>query len=625
MPDALAAGLTQGAVAAACLHACFLVASTHLRAGRVPLEVWAWLAWCSAQGVLFLVAPGVPATHAGHVLGALAVPGAALAHLASHECGRDARRRGRDFLGRLPFVVVAVLGACSAFAYLAWAAPHAGGVDFFYYVLWARDRVLGDLQGTDALYLYSPGVYVFWGWVWRLVGQDLGANQGVIVALLVVTAGASAAVVWRATRSGAAAILSGFLAFAVLSRLDGLEGVTEPLVLVAVLLGLAAWAGGTGPSSRWRTGALILALAIGIYLKQQGVLILAGWLGVVALETLVSPEARRSSHLATALAAPGLSLVLATLLFLTEGRGLAPLEIAFRMARGYARMGSFSELVREPWRETWWLALLALICAVVLAANKEWARHRAARVFAFCAVGAVATLYQFLFRPYLHYAMLWAGLLATAVGVVFGLVAGRFGRGSCRFRLAAWIATSLLAVTVVVVHSDGSTAWVPFASLKRRHAPARPFTDAARLRELGLLARLVRPGSSLLTLPPQANYVHFFLGTVPRERRGRYSWLPVPGEFEALVRDPGVRRILVCRELADGQAEVFCGPRGCAELVRALPELGFELAARMTFFELYSRCSGSPGLPEGRTEGPPSAQGPSQRQPRAATGVGPGA
>ncbi len=622
MSDALTAGLTQGAIAAACLHACFLVALARYRARPVPFELWVWLAWCSAQGFLFLVAPGAPAAPVGHVLGALAVPGAALAHRASLSGHQAGCRRQLDLLGRVPFVLVALLGAGSALSYLVWAVPRAGGVDFFYYVLWARDRVLGDLQGTDSLYLYSPGVYVFWGWVWRLFGQSLGAYQAVIVSLLVITACASAAVVWRATRVCSAAIVSGFIAFATLSRLDGLEGVTEPLILIVVLLGLALWAGDAGPASTWRTGALILCLAVGIFLKQQGVLILAGWLGVLALDMLVRPKTRTLSHVAVIVAASVSSLALAFLLFLTEGRGLTPLKVAFRMAREYVSMGSFWGLIREPWRETGWLALLAVASAIVLATRRDWIEHRAARVFAFCVVAAIATLHQFFFRSYLHYAMLWAGLLVVAVGVVLGLLVGHVGRNLSRYRLSAWVATSLIIVTVVLVHSDGSTAWIPFASLKHRDGPSRPFTDATRLQELTLVSRLTRPGSSLLTLPPQANYVHFLLGTVPRARPGRYSWLPVPGEYESLVRNPEVHQILVCRELADGHAEVFCGPRGCASLVMDLPELGFELAVRTSSFELYRRRGRSPARQEGTAGSLPSTQGASPGPPPGAAGAG---
>lgn len=583
----LVASITQGISAAFLLHACLLVLWQRTKEKSAPAVAWLWIGWTVFVNVAFLVRESLTFTWAGTLVAALMGPIGLVTHLSLCDRSKRTEKPGVRRLMRTTWLILLIAMSISVLEYLIWVIPTAGGVDFFFYVLWARDRILGDVQGQIAQYVYSPGAYTFWGWVWRVAGNDLQVYQVVIVAVMTLAAALSGAVVWRLTRRRAAAIATFFVALAAFSRLEGTEGTSEPLILIVVLTGLLVWGGGGSVGQLLVVAPLAVGLAFGVAIKQQGILLLGGWAGVAASDlwrgVALGRVLREGVFFGLLTAGLGLGL------FLLEGEGLLPLREAARFVVEYESHGSFASLVRNAWGEGFWLVIMAVILSALFLARRDFQNDSAARVVAFCLAGAVATALQFTKRGYLHYGLLTAGLLAVATGISGTMLWHRWQGCGIRKGLTAWVAMSFLTGVVSLTSADRSAAWIPLRPNITRYLPLRFGIDQQRQLSLAALAGEISAGSSLLVLPTQSNYVHFFLGTVPRMRALRYAFPPKVGEFATLTESAETTQVVLCPEVARQENDPFCGSGGCQALFKRLPDLGYHRVARSGGFEVYRR------------------------------------
>ena len=184
-------------------------------------------------------------------------------------------RRGRSWLARILWGLAGALlvaAGVTLASYLSAAHPHAGGVDFYYFLCLARDRVLRPEAVPDMQYVYSPGVYVFWGAAYR-ISDSMVWLRSIVLGLLVLDSALVLWIVGRATRSWAFGALAGCCCLRFMTRFEGLEGTTEPVIVFSVLLGLAIWGGKRLEGREGLARAVVLGASLGlaIYAKQQGV------------------------------------------------------------------------------------------------------------------------------------------------------------------------------------------------------------------------------------------------------------------------------------------------------------------------------------------------------------------
>ncbi|MBS2021234.1 MAG: hypothetical protein JST92_02410, partial [Deltaproteobacteria bacterium] len=218
---------------------------------------------------------------------------------------------------KLLFIIAGALTLGAALR-LAWAlAPSLAGVDFYAYVCFARD-LISPRGASAARFAYFPGVYVFWAAVMKLWGQSLRDLQQGYVTLLFTNAALCALLVFRALGRSSkgpltpqARVLAGAFAFAWCLLLDvpleGFVGATEPIATLPFLLGLLAWGGAplTGRAGSWRALALGLGIGLGVFGKQQALLVAFGWLALVPDVLGPKPLHARSTLLLIPIAAVG--------------------------------------------------------------------------------------------------------------------------------------------------------------------------------------------------------------------------------------------------------------------------------------------------------------------------------
>lgn len=485
-----------------------------------------------------------------------------------------ARGLGVAALALLAWAVIALA------RYLVAAHPHAGGVDFYFFVCLARDRLLCPELVPDMQYVYSPGVYAFWGWVSR-VSASLSWLRAVILGLLVVDAGLVLWIVARATRSWGLGALGALACLRLMTRFEGLEGTTEPLIVLPVLLGVALWGGSslTGRKGLLRAVALGAGLGLAIYAKQQGV-----FLALAAGLFLLGPWTR--PRVAPAAIALGLGAIAAVSLagFWAEGKGSAPLERAFFLATEYRQEATWGENLATILRADPALGWGGLLCLVGAGfALRRLTRKEGAPldwVLIFAAAAFAGSLLQFTRRPYLHYAQVGLPFLVIAAVLSGFTLWERWDRSRIGGRvLAIWAGLALCA---------GGLAPATFGLRLPGEALVFPTRwEEGVAQDLDRIQPAVAEGSELLLLPPRRNVLHYRLGTRSVESPLSYGWGWEMGLRLEELPWAKIRYVLVLRRPED--RGLIWERYGCGALEEALPEHGYELKARTTSLDLWER------------------------------------
>lgn len=477
----------------------------------------------------------------------------------------------------------------SGLRWLLSVRPVVGGIDFWYYVCYARDFADGIDFGDNRGRSYFPGVYWFWRAALALTGRSIAGLQRIYVGVLAINVTLVGLLSFRATRSRLWTLVAVTWLLLLLARLEGEEGCTEPIAAACALAGLYAWR----PSRR---GALLLGVGLGSALlaKQTGGLLSLGWLGLAVC-------AASRGEVRTLLWVPIAAIATAAVGLLpgatSVGRGLA------MVAGSYPADGTFTGNVTGLLRYEWSLplGLLAGIAGLALLSrgNDEAARRRRA-LLAFSTIAALSTLAQFQRRGYLHYALLTAP---------FAVVAGVAGLSGLWRRLRAGVAPdpilafSLAAVlAVALVHAAPRFPQSPFSFEPSPLPPAWPDGTPAAT-DLMQIAAHVKQGEDLVLLPPERNKIHFMLGTRPLSLASGYGFglgsrgialgaaAAVPGASGmglAAVRSPSVHSVIAVAPMGPGSA-VACAEVGCDEALRALPGLGFRKVVEGTSMTLWKR------------------------------------
>ena len=146
------------------------------------------------------------------------------------------------------------------------------------------------------------------------------------VAVLLVNAVLLAALVMRMLGRPVAAIFAALWYLVVVTRFDGLAGVSEPLATAVVLAGLLAWAGEPLRGRRGFILAVLLGVAMGVtvYVKQQAALLTVATAALLLCRPWMDRPRRHGwAHLAIV---PAVAVAVFLAGILLEGRGWTPLE-----------------------------------------------------------------------------------------------------------------------------------------------------------------------------------------------------------------------------------------------------------------------------------------------------------
>jgi hypothetical protein len=405
---------------------------------------------------------------------------------------------------------------------------------------------------------------------------------------------ATTAAAWRAGAARHTALLGGFVTVALASRLEGFQGVTEPLVMTAFMAGVVVWAGAglDDVRSLAARGALAVATAVAIWFKLQGVLLLAGLVTLGVADVVLARDGRgRRRAVIAAVATPAVAVIAAVGLVLLDGRGLAPIRGAVGWGRDYRIEGTIVELARPFWDEAGWLlvaATSAFVLLLILPALRA-ANASSLRVVAFCWGSGAATLYQFSRRAYLHYGLLTIAPAVVCAAVGVALLARRTQLAKPNAGLATWCLVTSVALVVARGNADGSGAWVPLDIPRGRPQHSVMRHDPQVAHDLAELCRIIAPGDDLVVLPARRNFVHVVCGTVPRSRPLRYTWAIAPGEYRETLANPDLHNLLVFADLEAYADQESCGPGGCSALIDDLPALGYTAVRTWRTFTLYGR------------------------------------
>lgn len=520
----------------------------------------------------------------------VALPALALA--AADRTSRGAR--WELWYGRLLLAAACAIAASVTVRYLLAAVPAVDGVDFYFYLCFGRDLLHGVPDPALTKYAYFPGGYRFWEFVMSIFGEDLTTLRIAFVGTLAANALLCGLIVARCLKSAGAGVLAGVWYLMLASRLEGLNGTTEPISTLFSLLGLLAWGGQPLKGSSGWYRALLLGAGLGLatWVKQQGGLVAIG-AGAIALEYAMNPATSRHRPpqiLAVPIAAIG-TFVLAILL---EGHGLVPLRIGLRAVGEYAVTGSLPENLQRPVEmaglASVFFATVLLVWIAISKFPRGTRRSPWVAVAGFSLLAVLATLVQFVKRDFLHYGLLAVPFLTIAVIIVTIRMVQLAGRALPRLKLLITIAVTGLLLNPGIVSlspADNFQVW-PLVS-NPVVSTLEPWHEKDQLAsDIRSISRLVAPGEDVLILPPSRNALHFLLGTRSLTNPHGYGW--GPQDTSLTIRSPSLKAIIVLDPRTfEGTERQTCNMIGCNRAVSALPENGFRVSSKLKTMTLWRR------------------------------------
>lgn len=473
------------------------------------------------------------------------------------------------------------------------ARPFIGGVDFYYYVLTARDLAGGAVVPDDR-YFYFPGVFSFWKVVFEVSDGSLSSLQWTYLAVLFANAFLVGGILTTLTRSWSGGGLAAALYLFVAGRIEGFEGVTEPIATVPFLLGLWLWVLMRGDRG---SDAGLLALAAGfglaLYTKQQGGLLAFGVVGLLPALWAADPSERyRIRHVAVLpIGAVGVFLVAMVL----EGGGLTAVQAGLFSVRGYHAQGSWVEHVQRVCELTQPVSnffLSACVTWAVLTAFRKRLPVLPARALLALGIALFATLgclIQFTKRGYLHYAMLLLPSALIAAGLGLYAVIRLLDWSTRAWRQSAVPLVLLGTAAFLWANSAGATGLVRDTT-SLATASTRWLTHEDVGRVFTPLCSRVGPGTDLLLIPPRENKVHWFCRTRPVDSKIRNPWEPAePQSYRPVLALPAVRNVFVLSPDYGAYEKRYFETGDWRRFPQELGELGFRETFRFDVGTLYQK------------------------------------
>ena len=492
------------------------------------------------------------------------------------------------------FGTIALLLVWQTVNVLLVSRPSIGGVDFYFYVLNARDLADGPAYAPWARYIYFPGIYRFWETVFRLTDGTLPSLQWAYLGILLVNAGLVGIILMTSVTSWWGGLLGSAAYLVFMHRLEGLSGSTEPIATVPFLIGLLLW-NLCERHSHKTAGLLCLSLACGIclFVKQQAGLLM---LGMTAL--IFVPSQRDQSLLNRfvdfAVVAIGTAATFVLAMWL-DGGGWAAVRMGLAFAAGYTTQGVWLDHVSglwgaaQPLSSVFLLAVVVWISVAALPKAREAAALIDMRLLGVTTFSTLAGLLQFSRRGYLHY-----GLLVLPCAILAVSYAIKVGLDASRSVIAYWAPvqrmlpiTALLIVLLVFVPGAGSDilgfSWLPDA------VPSAAITAPSSPQLAALCAKL-KPDSFLLIIPARHNKVHWACRTKTIGLPLGYGWENLQNDaYLAALKNRDVSQVLLFRSDGSPTGGNLSLLTSSATLAHYLLESGFVQSVTYDDATLYQQ------------------------------------
>lgn len=482
----------------------------------------------------------------------------------------------------LVLLAVGVVGfAALAVRLLIVSRPIVGGVDFYHNILFSRDLAGGVPSVTFDRYIYFPGGYSFWTTVFRMFDGSLASLQWAYVGVLFANALLIGGVLKSLTGFWQVGMVAGTAYIFAATKIDGFEGVTEPIATIPYLSGLWLWILMTARGQR-RLAILALATGLGLALfsKQQGGLLSLGMLGLLPALWCVNPACKyRLVHL---VALPAGIAGVFLLAMAAEGGGIQAVQRGLLFASEYQAQGAWVQHVERVRSVLLPISSLFLSgCAVWLCIAVFRKRMPVVSDVVFLTLGmaifsALGCLLQYVKRGYLHYAlMLLPSALIVSGLAVFVVVHMLKGYALKRSRYVMPVVLSGTVLFFVGMNWEGAADFVGHVSdhiaAPSRKTPSEVFGGA-----IAPLCAHLQPGSELLLVPTRENRVHWFCKTRAVAWEGTYTWLmPEQEHYLPAMDSPSLKNVFVFSE-DYGDFEKQYVERGDWGLVlREMERLGF--------------------------------------------------
>ena len=411
----------------------------------------------------------------------------------------------------------------SCIRYLMISRVMVGGVDWYYYLCYSRDMVNSHPVAENA-YSYFPGVYVFWTSVMRLVGQELPALQSFFQLALIAVCLLTGWIVRQHTDCKVLTLFSIFWTFVLLTKFDGLTGVTESLAVAPWLIGLLLWRGQPLDHHQplWRIGLFGAAIGFTVFTKQQAGLLSLGFAYLIAEQLQKTNKPHVWKHLLFVPATAGITLVL---LVLGQGNGLSPLVMGVKTAGQYGTEQSWLLNLYTQVRHDESLWITISIASVLFLGRKRWistnptTNQPSWRLIGFSLVAILATLLQFRARPFHHYMLLSIPAMVIACSITYYHYRSwlkdskrkRIIVGAILILPCIWFAPYNDSYHPLRLSMPNTTQW------DRQHTAVHdPNTEAMIAR----LEKQIPAASRMLIMPGQYNHIHFALKSLSDTETG---------------------------------------------------------------------------------------------------------
>ena len=502
----------------------------------------------------------------------------------------------RPFLRKLLcwMIAAATITVCALAVQLTIVArPFIGGLDFYYYIVTARDLAQGAPDVSPLRYFYFPGVYSFWKAVFSVSDGSLASLQWAYVAVLWANAVLVGVILATLTRLWQAGALAASVYLFEASRIEGFAGCTEPIATLPFLMGLWLWIV-MGRAGQLRAGLMALASGFGLalYVKQHGGLLALGAIGLLAALKGNDPHRRYKvpDFLILPIGAAGVFLLAVML----EGGGVAAVRMGLLAAHEYLPHGSWLEHVDRVYGVTRPVADLffagcAAWAVMLIARERVPAVSDAVMLTLGLAIfSALGGLLQFWKRSYLHYTMLLLPSAIIAAGLAIYLVSEwlrRHARDAARFPSPALV----LGMAAFVWMTAAGTAGFIQESAAQLASPTQ-WTTKEQVRSLTPLCTAVSAGDSLLLIPPLENRVHWYCRTRPVDLKFINSWDPTgPAPYIPLLSEPSLKYVFVYSENNSGYDKRYFQEGDWSRFFAAMDRLGFRQTESFKQGRLFQR------------------------------------
>lgn len=499
-----------------------------------------------------------------------------------------------------PYLVwaMALLSAWLCVIYLLTLRSSIGGVDFYFYVLNARDLAEANSSAPWARYIYFPGVYRFWEMVFRMSDGSLPSLQWAYLGVLIANAGLVGAILATSVTSWAGGLLGSATYIVLAGRLEGLSGCTEPLATIPFLTGLFGWYLCERQGCKTNSIAcLSVACGICLFVKQQAGLLV---IGVTALLVSPSPLGQSLSRLSeTVIVALG---SVATFLFAMwlDGGGLSALAMGLSFATAYTAQGSWLSHLTRLWHESQPLST-AFVCATVIwvgllifHGKRSDDSAISLRLLGITTLSTIAGLFQFSRRGYLHYGLLIlpGALLSVALAIRLGLDASKsIASHWSSIQRGLVIALVLIALSFLIVPATNSI----FRDISRQlDAAEQSHAIGYPTPQLSSLCSNLEPGSFLFIVPPRHNDIHWACKTKTIGMPLGYGWenLQLPA-YLASLNDSHINQVLVFQSSGDNADGGLWPSVAPTTVIRHLLDAGFHPLTTYEDATLYKHAAHS--------------------------------